>query len=406
MDEVEVEAFYDNGVAMVRYPDGSAYRLADVMRSAYPDMGFDDATGAVMASMPPRPDAPDSGVVTPNAGWDWSTGAGRNAIKDKANAAVESLIPPNLRGLFSMLADVNPVRDMEQAGTAARGLFSPDASGMERVGFLGDMLSNMAPTLGPVAAAKAGTPVTNAIMEGLLGWAPGVDDAIARGLADESGALRLGGRSPAQEVADLLASGRAADDVATLPPASNAQLTQITGTFPTYQKAVGIFDTVAPEGRTLDYGAGRGMSAGLGFDTYEPFPQKGFSPTYLTPSAIPDEYYDRLTNFNVLNVVPREVRDSIVEDIGRVIRPGGTGLITTRGRDVMPAKGLLGPEAMSVITRPGTPHSTYQKGFTQLELQEYLRHILGDRFEVSPLRLGPAGAMIKKARHAQTQGPR
>jgi hypothetical protein len=180
-----------DGVAMFVTPDGREYRWSDVQRHNHPKLSFDDRSGDVMASSPPRADAPDSGVATPNAGPDWSTGAGRNASKDKANAAVESLVPPNLRGLFSMVADMNPVRDMEQAGTAARGLFSPDASGTQRAGFLGDLLSNMAPTLGPVAAAKAGMPVANAIMEGLLGWAPGVDDAIARGLADESGALRL-----------------------------------------------------------------------------------------------------------------------------------------------------------------------------------------------------------------------
>lgn len=177
-----------------------------------------------------------------------------------------------------------------------------------------------------------------------------------------------------------------------LPPASNAQKTQIAGTFPTYKKALDILDTVAPEGRTLDFGAGLGMSRDLGFDTFEPFPRAGFDPTYRSAADIPDASYDRLTNLNVLNVVPRDVRDSIVEDIGRVLRPEGVGLITTRGRDVLSAKGALGPEPMSIITSA----DTYQKGFTQSELQDYLRYILGKQYEVSPLRLGPAGAMIRK----------
>jgi len=172
----------------------------------------------------------------------------------------------------------------------------------------------------------------------------------------------------------------------------NAQKTQIAGTFPTYKKALGLLDMEIPEGRTLDFGAGLGMSRDLGFDTYEPFPRAGFDPTYRSAADIPDASYDRLTNLNVLNVVPREVRDQIVSDIGRVLDRGGVGVVTTRGRDVMTAKGMRGPEPMSVITSA----DTYQKGFSQKELQEFLQYILGNNYGVSPVRLGPAGAMIRR----------
>jgi hypothetical protein len=91
-------------------------------------------------------------------------------------------------------------------------------------------------------------------------------------------------------------------------------------------------------------------------------------------------------------VVPREVRDEIVQDIGRVMQPGGMGIITTRGKDVMNAKGLAGPEPMSVITS----RDTYQKGFNKDELEDYLKYMLGDSFEIGRLNLGPAGALIKK----------
>lgn len=260
-----------------------------------------------------------------------------------------------------------------EAGYAAADLVDPRISAADRQRAAQDFGSVVA--LAPAAFMR---PAAGAMRTAMSGSA--LDDALmrARGqisdfLRDESGALPL-------------------------PPLSNAQRTQITGTFPTYQKALGIFDAVAPEGRTLDYGAGRAMSSRLGFDTYEPFPLEGVNPTYRNAADIPDAAYDRLTNFNVLNVVPRDIRDSIVEDIGRVIRPGGTGLITTRGRDVLNAKGVPGPEPMSIITRPGTDMSTYQKGFTQAELQDYLRYILGDRYGVEPLRLGPAGALIRRNR--------
>jgi hypothetical protein len=102
-----------------------------------------------------------------------------------------------------------------------------------------------------------------------------------------------------------------------------------------------------------------------------------------------------LTNLNVLNVVPRPIRDDIVENIGRVMSPGGRGVITTRGKDVMDVKNpRMGPEPTSVITG----RDTYQKGFTQQELRDYLKFILGDKFDIDSINLGPAGARIRKRR--------
>jgi hypothetical protein len=179
-----------------------------------------------------------------------------------------------------------------------------------------------------------------------------------------------------------------------LPPAENASRTQIIGTLPTYEKAGNILRQQGATGRGIDFGAGLGEGAkalGKDFDTYEPFAQN-WKPTYSNAADVPSDEYGQLTNLNVLNVVPREVRDEIVQDIGRVMQPGGMGIITTRGKDVMNAKGLAGPEPMSVITS----RDTYQKGFNKDELEEYLKYMLGDNFEIGRLNLGPAGAMIKK----------
>ena len=179
-----------------------------------------------------------------------------------------------------------------------------------------------------------------------------------------------------------------------LPPAANAARTQIIGTLPTYEKAGQLLQAKGATGRGLDFGAGLGEGAKKlpgEWDTYEPFAQK-WSPTYSDLSQIPPEMYGQLTNLNVLNVVPREVRDEIVQGIGKSLQPGGLGVITTRGRDVMSATGRPGPEPMSMITS----RDTYQKGFTNPELQEYLRYMLGDRFNIEPARLGPAGATIRK----------
>ncbi len=178
-----------------------------------------------------------------------------------------------------------------------------------------------------------------------------------------------------------------------LPPASNSQRTQIAGTLPTYKKADALLTDLSGEGSTLDYGAGLGLSQReLGYDTFEPFPREGFEPTFNSGADIPEGSYKRITNLNVLNVVPKETRDEIVKDIGRILQPDGTAIITTRGRDVLNAKGDAGPEAMSLITSAGT----YQKGFTQSELREYVQETLGDNFEVVNNKLGAAGVTIRK----------
>ena len=179
-----------------------------------------------------------------------------------------------------------------------------------------------------------------------------------------------------------------------LPPAENAARTQIIGTLPTYQKSYDILKNLGAKGRGLDFGAGLGEGAkvlGKEFDTFEPF-AKNWTPTYGNVDDIPSDAYGQLTNLNVLNVVPREIRDNMVEDIGRVMEPGGFGIVTTRGKDVMNAKGTAGPEPLSIITS----RDTYQKGFTKDELEDYMKYILGDKFNVNRLNLGPAGVVIEK----------
>jgi hypothetical protein len=179
-----------------------------------------------------------------------------------------------------------------------------------------------------------------------------------------------------------------------LPAAENAARTQIIGTLPTYGKAAEALAKHGAQGRAIDFGAGLGEGAkmlGKDVDTYEPF-AKNWSPTFTKPEDIPSDAYGRLTNLNVLNVVPREARDEIVQHIGRVMEPGGLGVLTTRGADVMKAQGRPGPEPMSMITS----RDTYQKGFTKQELEDYIRYMLGKGYDIDKLNLGPAGVMIKK----------
>jgi len=223
---------------------------------------------------------------------------------------------------------------------------------------------------------------TGLMKAGLLGYFDQniVDDMIRRGVVSDTGL----GQSPTARFTQQQ-----------LPPASNAQRTQLgTSTIPTYSKANDMFTV---EGRTLDYGAGRGLGAEqIGADTFEPFPMEGFNPTFSDSSAIPSSSYPRITSLNVLNVMPREARDQVVRDIGRILEPNGEAIITTRGRDVMSAQGVPQSEPMSIITS----RDTYQKGFTQSELREYVQDTLGENFEVvnAPQKIGAAGIVVRKLR--------
>ena len=214
------------------------------------------------------------------------------------------------------------------------------------------------------------------------------DDAEAERVRN----MELEQREPAADERVILAAKKIDDS---LPPLSNAQKTQLAGqcTEPSYIKA----KQVLGEGKTLDFGAGRGVGAeSIGADTFEPFPREEFDPMFSNVADIPSESYENITSLNVLNVMPRDVRDQAVADIGRVLRPGGRAVVSTRGSDVMGAQGRSGPEPMSIITTD----DTYQKGFTQPELRGYIQEQLGEGFVVSNLpnkvKIGKAAVLIEK----------
>ena len=177
---------------------------------------------------------------------------------------------------------------------------------------------------------------------------------------------------------------------------ADAQKTQVGITSGTYKKVVPLLK----EGNTLDFGAGLGEGSKiLKSDSYEPFPKKGFEPTFTETSAIPNSSYDNVVSLNVLNVVKPDVRNDIVLDIGRILKPKGNAIITTRGSDIFGnknniTKGVLSNlEEGAIITSSGT----YQKGFTNAELKEYVSDLLGDMFEVENITgLGKAGIKVTK----------
>ena len=222
---------------------------------------------------------------------------------------------------------------------------------------------------------------------GAVGAAMEASDMAQQGAEEPREGFQKGGRL-ISEALDLIRK---------LPPAENSRLTQIATTGPSYRKALSHLERSGIEGRAIDYGAGRGHGLReIGADTFEPYPQ-GWSPTYTKPEEIPDEVYRRLVNLNVLNVLDPQARESAVLNMGRIVEPGGGGVISTRGRDVMSARGEPGPEPMSLIIGEGD-QARYQKGFTPRELREYVGDTLGSRFDVEPSDVGQASIMFRRNR--------
>jgi hypothetical protein len=275
--------------------------------------------------------------------------------------------------------------------------FSPVRRGLSA---LGDMLGE-APSFfglrGPDEQVEAIQGVGSSLRDALFGGAEYMSEQARAAASGGEYFDPETGRTVAFDPTVVMFGGNPAEGAVMgsglrMPPLSNAQRTQLgASTLPSYQKARNVLG----EGRTLDFGAGRGQGASeIGADTFEPYPREGFSPTYSSAADIPDESYKNLTSLNVLNVMPKDVRDQAVADIGRVLAPGGRAVVTTRGRDVLNAKGTPGREPMSIITTA----DTYQKGFTQPELRDYMQAQLGEGFTISnlPEKIGQAGVLIEK----------
>lgn len=184
-----------------------------------------------------------------------------------------------------------------------------------------------------------------------------------------------------------------------LPPESNAAYTQRRNTEISYKKV----STMIPKSSlVIDFGAGLGYGkksfSGFNYISYEPFPRKDFSPDFTSSGSLLSKYEskaDVVINNLVLNVVPPNIRASIVLDIGKLLKVNGVAFIATRSdKDVEGAKKKEdgGEESGGYIIGKGK-NQTYQKGFTQPELKAYVQSILGNAFTV------------EKSKHAATGNP-
>jgi hypothetical protein len=167
-----------------------------------------------------------------------------------------------------------------------------------------------------------------------------------------------------------------------------AQTTQRANTVPTAKAADKYLTDQGATGKSLDYGAGFGLNAkSIGFDdTFEPFADDTFKPTYSSAADIPENTYGKVISTNVLNVLPPDARTAAVQNIGSILEPNGMAVIQTRSASAVnelkkSKTAIPQDEPASFLTSKGS----YQKGFTRDELQNEVQGILGDNFEVTKI---------------------
>lgn len=178
----------------------------------------------------------------------------------------------------------------------------------------------------------------------------------------------------------------------------NPGKTQRSNTTPTYEKAFNLLNV--GEGDTvLDYGAGMGLGSaparkrGANVVTFEPIPPKDFTPDFTNAADIPEAVANKVVNMNVLNVLPPTQRNEAVTSIGRSLMPNGEAIINVRSAaEVNAAKNKIKSEDGFIIG--SGKERTFQKGFTQKELKEYVSNVLGEDYTVESVS-GLSGATVK-----------
>ncbi len=206
----------------------------------------------------------------------------------------------------------------------------------------------------------------------------------------------------------------------------NPGKTAITTTIGTYKKVNNML-TDLNKNNVLDFGAGVGIGTrqfkNKKVISYEPFVDnqkilnskikfegelfKGRVPDYTNVDDIlikeGSGSKDAVVNLNVLNVIADKTqRANAVKNISQLIKEDGIAVITTRGKDVTnQAKNSKNAIKFSdgFIFGKGSER-TFQKGYSQKELEEYIKNILGDMFSVEKIPgkygISSSGVIIKK----------
>ena len=233
-----------------------------------------------------------------------------------------------------------------------------------------------------------------------------LDEPLLRDLEDRGFKLKSG-VLPTLATLGVAAQGLLGSeeaDAAIIPKL--AQTTQRANTVPTAKAADAYLEKQGATGKSIDYGAGFGINAkAINYDdTFEPFAEEGFTPTYANSADIPENTYGKLVSTNVLNVIPPDLRDDAVLSIGKILEPNGMAVIQTRSASAVnelkkSKTAIPQDEPASFLTSKGS----YQKGFTRDELQGYVQGLLGDNFDVQkvPAKDIPNGSAISVKKLSQ-----
>ena len=194
--------------------------------------------------------------------------------------------------------------------------------------------------------------------------------------------------------------------------------TQIKGTTGSYKKAAQKLNALGVVGPVLDYGAGIGLGSDAirdivtgNVESLELNPEKweGRVPVTYTSSEDIKGKYDGIVSLNVINVVPKDVRDFIIKDIFDKLTEDGVALISSRTfkGDIDKTKNFKkGAEPKAYIidkkTKGGETIEVYQKGFDGDELLNYVQKLLGkDAVVKKDNSFGAIGVAITKGRPAE-----
>ena len=195
--------------------------------------------------------------------------------------------------------------------------------------------------------------------------------------------------------------------------------TAITTTKGTYAKTNKIFDDFKIN-KVHDFGSGKGVGSKEFKDkivtSHEPFvpaediiKAKGKLPNYKTADEVifndGIKSKDGIVNLNVLNVIERpSERIKVVDQIGKLLSDDGKAIITTRSGNDVVNQAKTSKNAIKYLDGYlfGTKDKTFQKGFSQKELEEFVEKILGKEFKVekipSKYGIGTSGVLISRVK--------
>ena len=130
-------------------------------------------------------------------------GQQRRAALDDFGRDLGYYVPPELRSRLGLLASMNPVEGVSRSMQASERMTAPGRTPMQRVGDAGEMLSEVAGVVAPVAVAgRAGMPAAQAVQEAFMGFGAPLRQSADIAFSNQADAFRAANRPvvPAPDV--------------------------------------------------------------------------------------------------------------------------------------------------------------------------------------------------------------